>query len=135
MKRFLTLCLMVFAVAYTMHGCGCDGGENAGLVFVNQSGATIVAVVVDFKDQNGGQQHADGSPLKRGETFGFEAGEYPVTVAVYEAPFESLEQKELGQTTIQKAPPEGERWYVTARDGVEGLTFLISTQLLDPDEG
>lgn len=134
MKRFLTLCLMVFAVAYTMHGCGCDSGENAGLVFVNQSGATIVAVVVDFKDQNGGQQHADGSPLKRGETFGFEAGEYPVTVAVYEAPFEGLGQKELGQTTIRSAPPEGERWYVTARDGAEGLTFLVSTQLLDPDE-
>lgn len=107
MKRFLTFILLVFGVICAQPGCGCDSGENADLVFVNQSGATIVAVVVNFEDQSGGQQYADGSPLKRGETFGFEAGEYPVTVAAYDSPFEGLGQKELGHTTIQSAPPEG----------------------------
>ena len=134
MKKMLCLFLAALCLA-ALSGCGSAGDViDYGLVFVNQSDAVIVEVVVDFQDQNGGTRNADSSPLKRGETFGFEAGEYPVTVAVYEAAFGGPGQKELGQATIQKAPPEGERWYVTARDGAEGLDFLISTRLLDPDE-
>lgn len=134
MKKMLCLFLAALCLA-ALSGCGSAGDViDYDLVFVNQSDAVIVEVVVDFQDQNGGTRNADSSPLKRGETFGFEAGEYPVTVTVYEAAFGSPGQKELGQTTIQKAPPEGERWYVTARDGAEGLDFLISTRLLDPDE-
>lgn len=134
MRRFLTLCLTMLAVLCSLSGCGRGGDVEADLVFVNQSDAVIVEVVVDFRDQSGGQRHADSSPLKRGETFGFEAGEYPVTVAVYDTPFEGSRQRELGRTTIKSAPPEGERWYVTARDGADGLTFLTSTQLPHPGE-
>lgn len=128
MKRFLTLCLMIFAVLYALSGCGRDGDLEADLVFVNQSAATIVEVVVEFQDQSGGTRNADSSPLKRGESFGFEAGEYPVTVYVYDHAVGDVAKGALARLTIREAPPEGERWYVTARDGVEGLTLTVDAQ-------
>ena len=70
------------------------------LVFVNQSDAVIVEVVVDFQDQNGGTRNADSSPLKRGETFGFEAGEYPVTVYVYDKVANDVVEGALASLTI-----------------------------------
>ncbi len=115
-------------------GCSRGGDLEADLVFVNQSDAVIVEVVVAFQDQSGGTRNADSSPLKRGESFGFEAGEYPVTVYVYDKAVGDVAEGALAQLTIPKAPPEGERWYVTARDGTAGLTLLTSDHLPDPDE-
>lgn len=115
-------------------GCGCGGDIEADLVFVNQSDAVIVEVVVEFQDQSGGTRNADSSPLKRGESFGFEAGEYPVTVYVYDHAVGDVAEGALARLTIPKAPAEGERWYVAARDGAKGLALLISDHLPDPDE-
>lgn len=127
MKHFLTLCLIVFAVLFALSGCGCD--IEADLVFVNQSDATIVEVVVEFQDQSGGTRNADSSPLKQGESFGFEAGEYPVTVYVYDKVVGDVVEGALAQLTIQEAPPQGERWYVIARDGTAGrLVLSLDTQ-------
>lgn len=123
MKRFLTLVLMVLAVVYALFGCGCDSGENAGLVFINELDATIVEVSAGFADQVSGMRRADSSPLKQGESFGFEVGGYPVMLVVYG----DLGRTELARTTIRTAPPEGERWYVTARDGGNGLVFSVDT--------
>lgn len=114
--------------------CGCGGDMEAGLVFVNQSDAVIVEVVVEFQDQSGGTRNADSSPLRRGESFGFEAGEYPATVYVYDKAVGDVAEGALAWATIQEAPPEGERWYIAARDGAGGLRLLTSTQLPDPDE-
>lgn len=123
MKKLV--CLFFACVLTVLSGCGCDDGRNVDLVFVNDSNAVIVAVVADFEDQTSGTQNADSSPLKRSETFGFEAGEYPVTVVVYE----DIElRKELGRVTVREAPPEEERWYVTARDGGNGLLFTVATE-------
>ena len=72
MAGLAALCLL------PLSGCaGCDGGEKIdyNLVFVNDSDAKIVEVVVDFQDRNGGTRNADSSPLKRGDSFGFEVGE------------------------------------------------------------
>lgn len=134
MKRFLTLCLIAFWVLYALSACGGDNEIEADLVFVNQSDAVIVEVVVEFQDQSGGTRNADSSPLRRGESFGFEAGEYPVTVYVYDKIADDVVEGALAQVTIQEAPPEGERWYVAARDGAGELRLLIGTQLPDPDE-
>lgn len=134
MKRFLTLCLMIFAMLCAQAGCSRGGDIEADLVFVNQSDAVIVEVVVEFQDQSGGTRNADSSPLKRGESFGFEAGEYPVTLYVYDKAVGDVAEGAQAQITIREAPPQGERWYVTARDGAEGLTLRTSTRLLDPDE-
>lgn len=134
MKKMLCLFLAALCLA-ALSGCGSAGDAiDYDLVFVNQSDAVIVEVVVDFQDQNGGTRNADSSPLKRGETFGFEAGEYPVTVYVYDKVANDVVEGALASLTIDKAPPEGERWYVTARGGADGLTFITSTQLPHPGE-
>ena len=128
MKKMLCLFLAALCLA-ALSGCGSAGDViDYGLVFVNQSDAVIVEVVVDFQDQNGGTRNADSSPLKRGETFGFEAGEYPVTVYVYDKAVGDVVEGTLAQLTIQEAPQEGERWYVAARDGAEGLELFAGTQ-------
>ena len=136
MKRFFTLALLVCTALLALSGCKDGGGEKIdyNLVFVNDSDAKIVAVAAEFQDQNMGSQNANSSPLKRGESFGFEAGEYPVTVYVYDKAVGGVVEEALARITISEAPPEGERWYVTARDGAGGLTLLTSTRLLDPDE-
>ena len=128
MKRFLTLGLIVLLLVFALSGCGCDDGRNVGLVFVNDSDATIVTVVADFVDRDSGAQYADNSPLKRGDFFSFETGEYPVTVLVYDRAVGRVEGRELARVVIDKAPPEGERWYVTAQDGEVGLVLKVDTR-------
>lgn len=125
MKRFLTLALIVFIVLHALSGCGGGNREEYGLVFVNDSDTTIVEVVTDFTDQTSGARRADSCPMKRGETFGFEAGEYPVTVLVYDTAVGRVEKGELARIVISEAPPEGERWYVTAWDGEYGLRLTV----------
>jgi len=127
MKKVSCLFLTALYMLIALSGCGCSGGENADLVFLNDSDSTVVAVMADFSDQASVMQRAVSCPLKRGETFGFEAGEYPLTVVVYDKPFEGVGQKELGLLTIQHAPPEGERWYVTAWDGGSGILLAADT--------
>ena len=134
MKRFLTFMLIVCVILCALPGCNRGGGEEADLVFVNQSGATIVEVVVEFQDRSGGTRNADSSPLKRGDSFGFEVGEYPATVYVYDKVADDVVPGAVARLTIPEAPTEGERWYVTARDGAGGLALLTSDHLLDPDE-
>lgn len=132
MKKVIYLLLAVCVLA-DLSGCG---GEviDYDLVFVNHSDSTIVEVVADFTDQTSGTRRADSCPLERGETFGFEAGEYPVTMTVYDRIFEDFGQRELASITIGEAPAEGERWYITARDGMNGLVLTADTRWLEGDE-
>ena len=42
--------------------------------------------------------------------------------------YEDAEQKKaLASTIIRSAPSEGERWYITARDMVDGLALTVDT--------
>lgn len=130
MKRILTLVLTALLMIPALSGCGWDNGGNIDLVFINDSDTAIVAVIADFtNDRTEGIRHADSSPLERGESFGFEAGRYPVTVVVCDRVVESFpeKEKELARIVIRQAPPEGERWYVTARDGADGLKLAAET--------
>ena len=130
MKKLMSL-LLTMCVLTGLSGCGSSGEViDYGLVFVNDSDAAIVEVVAEFADQTSGTRNANSSPLKRGETFGFEAGEYPVTLLVYDRTIVSQEREpgEIAQIVISEAPPEGERWYVTARDGAGGLALSADTQ-------
>ena len=128
MKK-LTCLLFVLCLALGLSACGCDGGADADLVFVNDSDAVVVTVLAKFADQASGTGHADSSPMKKGETFGFKAGQYPVTVLVYDKFVGSSAEteKELARLTIDKAPPAEGRWYVTARDGGAGLILTVDT--------
>lgn len=127
MKQVLTWGLLALLLAVSLPCCGC-GDMEADLVFVNGSDTAVTAVLADFADQGSVVQNADSSPLKRGESFGFEAGEYPVTVIVYDQPSEGFGQEKLGQLTIEQAPPDGERWYVTVRDSETGLMLTADTR-------
>ena len=128
MKRFLTFCLMVFGMLAALSACGSAGEViDYDLVFVNDSNAAIVEVVVDFADQTSGARRADSCPLKQGESLGFEAGEYPVTMLVYDTAVGKVEEGELARIVISEAPRSGERWYVTARDGAYGLRLTVDT--------
>ena len=119
----LTLCLLC-----TLSGCGSAGEViDYDLVFVNDSDTAIVEVVADFVDQTSGSRRADSCPMKRGETFGFEAGEFPVTVLVYDTVVGRVEEGELARIVIPEAPRSGDRWYVTARDGGYGLRLTVGT--------
>ena len=77
MKKW-TMLMMGMALALLLAGCGyffSDNGAQADLVFVNGSDAQIASVVV--YDSYGGSflqgcQNADGSPIDRGDSFGFE---------------------------------------------------------------
>ena len=128
MKRFLTLALTALLMIPALSGCGCDDGGNADLVFVNDSDATIVTIVADFADRDSGAQNADNSPLKRGDSFSFDAGEYPVTVLVYDRAVGRVEDHELARIVINEAPQTGERWYVIARNGAGGLALRVDTR-------
>lgn len=128
MKRVISLFLTVLFALAALSGCGCDGGAEAEVVFVNGSDMDIIAVLVDFQERSSGAQNADSSPLRRGESFGFEAGEYPATVMVYDRAAENSNEKALARLTIDSAPPEGGRWYVTARDDGNGLTLDVDTE-------
>lgn len=123
MKRRICLLLAV-CVFGTLYACGCDDGREVDLVFVNGSGTTISSVQVASECGEETARHAGGCPLKRGESYGFEAGDYPVTVAAYEGP---SGREELAQVTVSECPPDGERWYVTARDGTDGLRLTVDT--------
>lgn len=127
MKRFLTLALIAFIVLHTLSACGCDDGKDVDLVFLNESNRGIVAVCVETESSSEVAQRADSCPMKRGETFGFEAGEYPVTVLVYDTAVGRIGEGELARITVDEAPAEGERWYVTARDGAGGLVLAVDT--------
>ena len=130
MKRFLALGLTALLAVFGLSGCGCDGGGNIDLVFINDSDTAIVAVIADFtNDRTEGIRHADSSPLERGESFGFEAGGYPVTVVVCDRVVDRFpeREKELARIVIREAPPAGRRWYVTARDGTGGLKLAAET--------
>lgn len=124
MKRILTGVLAALMLA--LSGCGC-GDVNADLVFVNGSDAIIGSVTVDWLNRSETVQPADSSPLKPGESFGFETGSYPVTVRVYRGQSGGWNPPELAVLTVWDAPGEGERWYVTAQNNGNGLTLSLST--------
>ncbi|MDE6589349.1 MAG: hypothetical protein K2K53_03165 [Oscillospiraceae bacterium] len=129
MKRFFALTLSMLLLLSALSACGSAGEVlDYELVFVNDSDSTIVEVVVDFPSQTTGSRWADSCPLARGDTFGFEAGGYPATLAVYSRVFEGPGQKKLASITIGSAPPEGGRWYITARDGARGLELAADTR-------
>ena len=102
MKRFLTLALMALIMLFTLSDCGEGEKIDYDLVFVNGSNAKIVEVVVAFQDRSGGSRNADSSPLKRGESFGFEAGEYPVTVYVYDKVANDVAAGQIGRASCRE---------------------------------
>ena len=109
---------------------GCGGGE-ADVVFVSCTDTPVGSVGLDQQNSAEVGQNADNSPMKRGESLGFEVDGYPVTVTVYAG---SGGKTPLTSCVIE-AEPEGGRWYVVGRDGPDGLTLEVTgTWPLDEKE-
>lgn len=125
MKKVIGACLALWLVT-GLSACGCDEVGNVDLVFINDSGTPISHVETESEGRSGGVQNADSSPLKRGETFGFEVEQYPLTLTAYG--ISGGKEVKLGRIVVTAAPPAGERWYVTARDRQgTALSLAVST--------
>lgn len=127
MKKW-TMLMMGMALALLLAGCGVSSSGDASddLVFVSQSNARIVSVVLRGDHFEQGAQNADNSPLARDNSLGFEVAGYPVTVTVYSGP--NGQGAPLATCTVEEAPAEGERWYVAARDSGGDIRLEIGTQ-------
>lgn len=114
MKRCVGLILTGLVMAAVLAGCGCWNGE-AEVVFVNCTDTPVAAVGIGSSVG----QYADNSPLGRGDWIGFDEVEYPATVTAYR---DAAGRFPLAECVLE-APPEGERWYVAAENGPEGLAL------------
>jgi len=125
------LAVLVAAVLLSRPGCW---DREAGLVFISDTDQPIHTVSVSYGGILGGwsecAQSADNCPLSRGQSYGFEPERYPVTVEVFDA---SAGRKPMARLTIPEAPPQGERWYVTARTEPDGMSLTVTAR--DPGRG
>lgn len=129
MKKFRRSCFAVLAVLMltlmiALSGCCALEDERADVVFVIDTDHTVGSVGLTSARSSQGGRNADNSLLARGDSVGFQVEEYPVTVTAYG----DLDGKrELAACTITKAP-EGDRWYVVARDRGNGIALEVGTR-------
>lgn len=90
-----------FLLALTVAGCSGParplGEEQPDLVVYNDSTAIIGSITVSSDRESQGVAMADGSPLERGESYGFQVAETErVTVELWD-----LEQHSLGRCQVK----------------------------------
>lgn len=100
MKRGLIL-LSGLALALVLAGCAGPvrpmGEEQPDLVVYNDSTAIIGSITVSSEKESQGVAMANGSPLERGESYGFEVADTDrVTVELWD-----LEQHSLGRCQVK----------------------------------
>lgn len=100
------------------------------VVFVNDANTPVGSVSLTSARSTEVCLHADNSLLGRGESLGFQVDSYPVTVTVYG----DIDGRQKLASCIIEEKPEGERWYVVARDGENGTVLEVGGQWLLPDE-
>lgn len=138
MKKSRKLLLAAAAVLLLALCCACSETDGAGalddrseypLVFFSDTDAEILCIGVDYGEEDGptgGERamNANSSPLRRGESLGFQVGGWPAVVTAYA----DLQCRTvLARLTVDEAPPEGERWYVTA-GGSDGVELALSSR-------
>ncbi len=113
MKQISLLCcaaLFVLALA----ACGCDDGGD--VVFVQTGERPVSSVGVEGPAGGGAAQNADGTPMERGSSYGFDGEDVGWPMVVTPCQGQDLEGA-IGSVTIPAAPPEGERWFVYLQAG------------------
>ena len=108
MRKICLMCsaaLLLFALA----ACGCDDGGD--VVFVQTGERPVFSVGVEGPDGGGGVQNADGTAMKQGDSYGFDAKKvgWPMEITACRGLHAA---DPIASVTIPKAPPEGERWFV-----------------------
>lgn len=99
-------------LGYWFSGCG---GEDADLVFYNDSTEVVGSVGIQTEQESQGMMNADGTALERGETWGFELTEEAqnLEVSVYD------QQGELLACGSFSWPGRGERLWAVYNGGRE----------------
>lgn len=129
MKKTLILALTLLLAAL-LASCGCDPGGD--VVFVSQDGAPVGSVGYEGPIGGGYGQNADGTALIAGGSISIDSGDvgFPMTVTACAG---LATEDPIASVVIPKAPPEGERWFVTLRSGGKGpyLTYDAAWPLED----
>ena len=126
---FVVLTTLAAVCMLTLSGCRVLADERADVVFVSAADTPVGSVGLTCETSAGITQNADNSFLTRGESCAFQVDSYPVTVTVYG---DTEGRQELAFCTIE-GEPEGDRWYVVARDGESGL--VLEAGNCWPEEG
>lgn len=95
--------LLLFTLIWVLLLAGCSGStrplavQNPDLVVYNDSTAIIGSITVSSEKESQGVAMADGIPLERGESYGFEVEDTErVTVELWD-----LEQRSLGRCQVK----------------------------------
>ncbi|MGN0985040.1 MAG: hypothetical protein ACI4OU_00960 [Candidatus Enterenecus sp.] len=111
--------LAATVLALLLSACGGWDGAEGEVVFVNGTDTPVASVGVHFTGYVEVGRYANGRPIRWGGSIGFDHVEYPVTVTVYS----DLDGQEPMASCVITQAPQGERWYVAAREGPEGLVL------------
>lgn len=118
-KLILCLCVLLLMAAAV---CGRGGSPSAdfNLVVVNLSGTPIYAAQAG----NEVSMRADGRPLQaRKESLDVEVSGWPVEVTVYG---DTACREPVASRTVDAVPEGADRWYISVRDGENGLELECS---------
>lgn len=121
---FIVLTALAAVCMLTLSGCRVLADERADVVFVSAADTPVGSVGLTCETSAEVSQNADNSFLTRGESCAFQVDSYPVTVTVYG---DIGGRRELVSCIIAKAP-EGDRWYVVARDREAGIMLEVNEQ-------
>ena len=121
---FAVLTALAAVCMLTLSGCRLLADERADVVFVSAADTPVGSVGLTCETSAGITQNADNSFMTRGESCAFQVDSYPVTVTVYG---DIGGRRELVSCTIAEAP-EGDRWYVVARDREAGIMLEVNEQ-------
>lgn len=122
----LVLALGLSVLAFDVCGNAEMDPAQFDLIFLSEASSPIATVEVSSASHTEGACKADSSPLSKGESFGFTTMVYPATVTAYR----DIEARQpIADLTVETAPPEGGRWYVTATDSPGGIALALSDRL------
>lgn len=121
-RRLAGLCLLAAVLCAALSACCRESGD---IVVCSDVEGMVVSVSVENEQGMEMCQRADGRPLSRGNSFGFDVDVYPVRVTVYDGPDG---RGELACVQVETPPPEGARWHVTASQEDGSVQLRVDCQ-------
>lgn len=79
MKKKFSIVIALGILLLVIIGCGSRPhvvSEEDNLIIYNNTNQKIYSFGIEQRNSSGGGQYADGSPVKKGESFGFHMGKY-----------------------------------------------------------
>lgn len=79
MKKKFSMVIVLGILLIVVIGCSNRyhvAGEEENLIIINNTNQKIYSFGLEQRNSSGGGQYADGSPIKKGESFGFQMDKY-----------------------------------------------------------